>query len=442
MLNFGDLLAIAAAAIAPAFALATVFGPMVLAGGSATPLALVLVSIVMACIAIGYQRLGERYPNAGSSYSWVRTAFGPGAGAYAAWVLIVANILAVVATAVPAGAYTLALLAPAQADSPLGGAVIGTAWVLAAGLLLYSGLRPTSRVTNVLLFAELAILALGVAAAFRHRAIAHAAAGVSYPGGAALVGAMVIGIWMIDGWEVSASTAEEAEAATRAPGLSGVVGLGLSAVVLWVCMAAFMRIGTLSGFAVHEGDAMAYVGLQLGGNTWRVVIATTVLVSLAASLQTTLVYLTRSLYAMGRDGVLPSALGALDRRDQPISAIVLITGAGMVFTLASGISPTIRPAYDFILNGTSAFLGILFLLTAAAAIRIFGAERRHPLTGIALPVLGTAALAVLLGFSFVQDDLNTRIFVLTASLAGVPLALWRARVSQGKPCAVTSAQMQ
>ena len=55
----------------------------------------------------------------------------------------------------------------------------------------------------------------------------------------------------------------------------------------------------------------------------------TVLVSLAASLQTTLVYLTRSFYAMGRDGMLPTALGILDRRMQPARTIVLITGIGI-----------------------------------------------------------------------------------------------------------------
>ena len=430
VLSLGDLLVIAAAAIGPAFVLATVFGPMVTAGGSATPLALGLVAIVMACIAVGYQRLGERYPSAGSSYSWVRAAFGPAAGAYAAWVLIVANIFAVVATAVPAGTYTLALFAPGLADSPLASALVATVWVLASGLLLHSGLRPTSVVTNVLLVAEIGLLVLGAVAAFRHPAVAHAAASAPYPGSVALLGAMVIGIWMIDGWEVSASTAEEAEAATRGPGLGGLIGLALSTIVLCVCMTAFMRIGTLDGFAAHEGDAMAYVGLQLGGEVWRLGIAALVLVSLAASLQTTLVYLTRSFYAMGRDGVLPPALGALDRRDQPTRAIVLMTVGGMIFTLSSGLSPTIRAAFDFILDGTSVFLGILFILSAAAAVRVFARDRRHRVTGVLLPAFGTLALALILIFSFVRDDAGTRLFIVAAALAGVPVALWRARVSE------------
>jgi amino acid transporter len=257
-----------------------------------------------------------------------------------------------------------------------------------------------------------------------------AAAVSPFPGGVALLAAMVIGIWMIDGWEVSAATAEEAASANRTPGLSGLIGLVLSAAVLWLCMTAFMRVGTLDGFAAHEGDAMAYIGLQLGGNTWRIVIASLVLVSLAASLQTTLVYLTRSFYAMGRDGVLPPELGALDTRDQPTRAIVLITAGGMVFTLSSGVSPTIRAAFDFILSGTSVFLGILFIMSAGACVRIFARERRHRITGIAVPALGAAALSLLLVFSFAQNDASTRLFIIGAGLAGLPLAFWRGRVSE------------
>ena len=123
------------------------------AGGSATPLALLLVTAIMVCVALAYRRLGARYPNAGSAYTWVRIAFGAHAGAYAAWVLIVANLFAIVATALPAGIYTLALLGlfvPGVPATPLADGLVGAAWVLGAGLLLYCGLRPTSRVANAL----------------------------------------------------------------------------------------------------------------------------------------------------------------------------------------------------------------------------------------------------------------------------------------------------
>jgi amino acid transporter len=425
VLGFGDLLLIAAAAIGPAFSLATTFGPMVAAGGSATPLALVLVTLIMVCVAIAYRRLGARYPNAGSAYTWVRIAFGARAGAYAAWVLIVANVFAIVATAVPAGAYTLSLLAPALADAPAADGLVGAAWVLAAGVLLYRGLRPTSRLANTLAVAELAVLAVAAVFASVHGPPVHAASAAPPPGAGALIGAVAIGIWMTDGWEVSASTAEEAHHGRTAPGAGGLAGLLLTAVVLWVCMNAFLRVGTLDGFAANEGDAMAYVGEAIGGGPWRIAITATVLVSLAASLQTTLIYLTRSFFAMGRDGVLPVRFGTLDRRDQPAFAVVLLTAIGVAGTLASAFSASIRAAFAFILSGTAVFLGVLFLLSAAAAVRIFARERTAWFDGVVLPGIATLALVGVLAVSVALGDRPTQVFLLVMALAGVPFAWWR-----------------
>jgi len=429
VLGLVDLLVIAAASMGPAFSLATTFGPMVALGGSSTPFALLLVTMIMVCVAVGYQRLGERYPNAGSAYSWVRIAFGRGVGAYAAWVLIVANIFAVVATAVPAGTYSLALFAPALANSPIAGAAIGAGWVLAAGALLYAGLRPTAFVTNILLCAELVVLALLALAAFLHPIVASAAASAPPAAPFALIGAIVFGIWLTDGWEVSASTAEEARGAPAIPGVGGLVGLLVSAAILWLCMTAFLRVGPLAGFVAHEGDALAYVGGQLGGGAWRVAITLTVLISLAASLQTTLIYLTRSFFAMGRDGVLPSAFGRLDRRRQPAFAIVVMTIVGAASVLASGLSPTLQAAFTFILSGASIFLGILFLMSAAAAVRLFAADRSIRLTGVVLPALAVVALAIVLGVSVVQSDPATRLFMLGGVVCGIPVAWWRGRAS-------------
>jgi amino acid transporter len=429
VLGFGDLLLIAAAAIGPAFSLATTFGPMVAAGGSATPFALILVTAIMICVALAYRRLGARYPNAGSAYTWVRIAFGPRAGAYAAWVLIVANLFAIVATALPAGVYTLSLLSlfvPAWSGTPLADGLVGALWVLGAGVLLYRGLRPTSRLANTLAIAELVLLVIAAGIAAVHAPAIHAAAFAPAPATGSLVGAIVIGIWMIDGWEVSASTAEEARHGSRAPGAGGLAGLLLTAAVLWVCMTAFLRVGTLDGFRAHEVDAMVYVGEALGGSVWRIGITVTMLISIAASLQTTLIYLSRSFFAMGRDGVLPVRFGTLDARAQPAFAVVLLTAAGVGAMLASALSPTVLAAFAFILSGTTVFLGVLFLLSAAAAVRIFARERTAWLDGVALPGLATVALVGVLAVSVAQSDRPTQLFLLVTALVGVPLAWWRA----------------
>jgi hypothetical protein len=105
----------------------------------------------------------------------------------------------------------------------------------------------------------------------------------------------------------------------------------------------------------------------------------------------------------------------------------VLTGIGIACTLASGASSSIRAAFDFVLDGTSVFLGVLFLLTASAAVRIFARDRQLRLTGAVLPGLGALALVAIVGFSLVQSDTPTRTFVGLTAFLGLPLAVWRGR---------------
>jgi len=427
VLALRDLIVVAAAAIGPAFSLATTMAAMVAAAGRGTWLALALVTGLMAMIAVGYRRLGERMPDAGSSYAWIRAALGPSAGSYGAWVLLVANLFAVQATALPAGAYTLDLLAPALAGNAIAVALVGCGWTAGAALLLWYGLRPTALLAGLLVVAELIVLAGAALVATLHPrpdAVAFVAAPLSWGG---LAVAMVVGIWMLDGWEVSASTAEEAQGVASSPGSGGLFGLLLTALVMLAALAAFLRIGTAAGYDAHQADALAYVGDLLGPG-WRPLLGLTVLISLAAALQTTLIYLSRSLYAMGRDGLLPRRFGALDHRDEPAIAILLVSSCSIAFCLAAALWPSAGAAFTLALQGTSWFLGLLFALTAAAAVRTFAGDPSVRWSGVLLPGAAALGLVAILSVSLVRDDGTTRGFIAAAATLGLPLALWRGRV--------------
>ena len=81
----------------------------------------------------------------------------------------------------------------------------------------------------------------------------------------------------------------------------------LTTIVLVFCMVAFLHLGTPKGFADHESDSLAYVGDLLGGGVWRWLMVAAVMISSLSTLWTTILYLSRSVYAMGRDRVLPRA---------------------------------------------------------------------------------------------------------------------------------------
>jgi len=432
VLRFFDISVLSSAAMGPAYSLASTMGLMVAATGSSAPWALIALSGIMLCIAVAFSSFSRVAPNAGSSYSWIRMTFGRGAGAYGAWLLILSNFFATMAIAVPAGVYTLELVSPVHAQDPIWAAVVGAVWIVASSVLLYIGIRPTAIVTLIALALELGVLAASAIVAFFmphpvqavHATHAGGAIPFTFAGFAT---AMTLGIWMSDGWEISASTSEEVDDDPRAAGRGGIVGLLVSTAILVFCMVAFLRLGTPEGFAKNEADSLAYVSELLGGGAWRLAIVVTVMISTLSTLWTTILYLSRSVFAMGRDGVLPQPLGTLDRRNEPLVSLVAVAALVTACELITGFSKTAADQLNTIVNASSVFLGLLFVFSALASARRFWGERGSFGSGVLVPLIGAVALLGVLAATVLLEDPELRWYAWTGVGLGIPFALWRGR---------------
>ena len=363
-------------------------------------------------------------------------AFGTHAGAYGAWLLLLSNFFATMAIAIPAGIYTLALLAPAHEQDPLWAAVVGAVWILASSALLYAGVRPTALVTLLALAFEIVVLLVAALAAALHAPVAAHVTAQSTPlpasfGLAGFITAMTLAVWMSDGWEVSASTSEEVNDTPAASGLGGIAGLLLSTIVLVACMYAFAHVGSLQGFADNQADALAYVGSLLGGPWWRIAIVVTVLISTLSTLWTTILYLTRSVYAMGRDGVLPRVLGGLDARSEPFWSMAAVAVLVTLCELVTGFSKSAADQLTLVLNASSVFLGLLFVLSAAAAAKRFLGQPAARLGGVLVPLAGALALLGVLVATVAVEDHRLQGYACAGVLLGIPFALWRGRARAG-----------
>ena len=232
---------------------------------------------------------------------------------------------------------------------------------------------------------------------------------------------------MTDGWEVSASTGEEVSGSTRSIGRGGIVGLLITTTVLMVAMTSYLHLGTPAGFAANQVDVLAYVGDLLGGGVWRWAIVVTVLVSTCSTLWTTMLYLSRSVYAMGRDGVLPASLGRLDRRCEPLVALVVIAILTTVCQIATGLSPSANDQLNLVIDVAAVFLGLLFVFSAAACVRRFWAVAERTLGGVWVPAAGALALAAVLAGTIAFETRTLQLYALGGIFLGIPFALWRAR---------------
>jgi amino acid transporter len=289
--------------------------------------------------------------------------------------------------------------------------------------------RPTAHVTFFALALEVGVLLVAAVAAALHAPVSAQITAESTPlpafGIAGFVTAMTLAVWMSDGWEVSASTSEEVEGSRTAAGRGGIAGLLLSSVVLVACMCAFLHLGSLQGFADNQADALAYVGELLGGGAWRVAIVVTVLLSTLSTLWTTILYLSRSVYAMGRDGVLPRLLGALDARDEPLWSMIVVSILVTLCELVTGFSKDAADQLTLVLNASSVFLGLLFVLSAAAAARRFWNEPSARIGGVFVPVLGACALLGVLLATVIVENHALQGYACAGVVLGIPFALWR-----------------
>ena len=137
--------------------------------------------------------------------------------------------------------------------------------------------------------------------------------------------------------------------------------------------------------AANQADAMRYVGDLLGGGVWRTAIVAMVLVSTSSTLWTTVLYLLRSVFAMGRDGVLWRRLGWLDQRSEPLWALATVGALVTVCELVTGFSPSAADALIAVLSASSVFWGCSSPVAPRRLYGYFSRAARHFGAELSLP---------------------------------------------------------
>jgi len=267
-----------------------------------------------------------------------------------------------------------------------------------------------------------------VIALFHHPVAAASHAHIVSLGARGMTGflaAMVLSIWVTDGWEVSTYASEENSGTSRQPGLGGLFGLLITVVIVIICMAAYSRVTDLASISSHAADTLAFVAVQLGGGWKTTVMVVTVLVSTAATLWTTQLGISRGLFSMARDSVFPRALSAVHPNFGTPHLSILAVNIGVMFvTLLTGFLPSANDALLEVVNASSIFLGMTFILTGLACVVHFR-RKGFPvtdLTRVVLPAIGTLAVTALLVFNFANQSRVDQWIVLIFVAMGVVFA--------------------
>src|ERR1019366_2321640 len=178
---------------------------------------------------------------------------------------------------------------------------------------------------------ELAILILFAALAIFHGHHVHTfswhwfSPGIFHGQSGFAAGALVAAFYYW-GWDVTANLNEETKSAKKTPGLGAIIGILIVFVLFEVFTIAINMVLTSSQIANNPANVLSVLGQQVWHGTWGKFIVLAVVLSTVATLETTLIQVTRTMLAMGRDNTLPKRLGTVNKkRKTPVFATAVVT---------------------------------------------------------------------------------------------------------------------
>lgn len=424
-----DTVVMAVAGSAPAYSLAATTAVLVGAVGLASPAALLWCAIPMLGIALAFSYLGRIDVNAGASYSWVGRTLHPFLGFVSGWALVVSATIFMVAGSLPAGSMTLSLFDEGLADDVALSTVVGAAWFLVMLAVVLGGARLTVRAQLLMSGIELAILLLFAVLALFHTGNARAFDwswlgfghfdGVSGFASGALIAAFYY--W---GWDVTSNLSEETRNSRRTTGLAGLIGVGIVFALFEVFTIAVNVILSSRQIAANDADVLAVLGDEVAPGWGGKLLVVAVMLSTIATLETTLIQVTRSLFAMGRDRTMPAALGKVHRSwNTPYVAIAVVGAVALVMFIASNalgsVGEILSDAISAIGLQIAVYYGLAGLAVVVAYRKMLFRSAGNFLLGGVWPLLG----AVFMFWIFVESLSELSAAAITIGVGGLAVGL-------------------
>jgi amino acid transporter len=317
-----DSLVMSLAGVAPAIGIAASTAVLFAAVGFAGPAALIYCGLAVFGIVWAFNYLGRSEVNAGASYAWVRRALHPVLGYLAGWALLVSGVLAMVALSLPAGSVTLGLMRASLANNLALVTLVGGAFFVVMVLAVLFGVRISARAQLIMSGTELFILVI-----FGVLALAHGASSAVHPFSwswlsptsfgsfsgvtRGFVAGALIAAFYYSGWDTNANLNEETKNPRRAPGRGSLLGVLCAFVLFQVfTIGADMNLSAHT-MSANSGDVLGVLGQVVWPGLGGRIIVVAVILSTVATLETSLIQGSRTLFAMGRDGTMPKAFARI-----------------------------------------------------------------------------------------------------------------------------------
>ncbi|MGH2908640.1 MAG: APC family permease [Solirubrobacteraceae bacterium] len=405
VLGFFDAIVMAVAGSAPAYSIAATTAAIVAVVGLASPASLLYCGIPMMGIAVAYHHLNRVESNSGAAYAWVGRVLHPVLGFFSGWALVVSATIFMVAGSLPAGSVTLSLFSSSAANSIGAVTAVGAVWFMVMVLLVIRGVRITAQAQwimsgiEVLLLAVFAVLGVIHASSHTHVNFSWSWLGFSqFHGFHGFVAGALIAAFYYWGWDVSSNLNEETEDSDRSSGLGGIVGVLIVFALFEVYTIVINMDLPNHTIQSNSGDILSVLGSRVWPGIGGKLLIIAVMLSTIATLETTLIQVTRSLFAMSRERTLPAIFGAVHPTWQtPWISTLVVAAISLVLFVVSNLVGSVSTVLSDAISAIGLQIAIYYALAALAAVVAF---RRHVLASVSnfvlmgvLPTVGAAFMA-------------------------------------------------
>jgi amino acid transporter len=429
VLGLFDSVIMGVAGVAPAYSLAAstavLFGAVLLGGAAA----LLYCGIAMFGIVFAFSYLGRVETNAGASYSWVRRALHPALGFLSGWALIVSALIFMVAATVPAGSYILGLFSSSAASNTADVTLVGAVFFMLMVGAVAAGITITVGVQIVMSCIELFLLLLFAALAIFHGHHVHSfswhwfSPGIFHGQKGFVAGALVAAFYYW-GWDVTANLNEETKGAKRTPGLGAIIGIVVVFLLFEVFTIATNMVLTTHQINNNPADVLGVLGQQVWHGTGGKFIVLAVVLSTIATLETTLIQVTRTMFAMGRDNTLPKILGTVHRKRQtPLIATAIVTILSLGLFVGSQYVGSISSIMTDAINAIGLQICIYYSLAGLAVVVLYRRQLLNSATNFVFMGLWPLIGAVFMAYLFVESIPQLNAPTLWVGLGAMALGL-------------------
>jgi amino acid transporter len=188
---------------------------------------------------------------------------------------------------------------------------------------------------------------------------------------------------------------------------------------------------------MNSTTVLSDLATAVGGSTTGKIMIVAVMLSTIATLETTLIQVSRSLFAMGRDNTLPKLLGRIHpTRRTPAVATLIVAGVSLALFFGANFIGSVGTIMNDAILAIGVQIAVYYSLAAFSVVvayrgEIFKSVGNMLCIGL-LPLVGAAFMLFTLGENIFGPNLNgeTKIIALVSLALGlIPLGVyWAKRV--------------